>query len=231
MKYLVSLLLGLVIGAALLVIGVIYNPFLSNRSLSPLSVTEAEVLTLGFSAAPRDSIVYTNNGEATPRPVPPKVLQLWEPPIRLTSAMVTMMRDGRGQPAGLGVKFSSRSEKTALLQGDALVDSVWYVYLPGRGSLFLEQSENYWSFLRDVVVPAYRSSANNWKGSWIGDLTNGPGALGVAAVTGGSGIFRGLETIAVESLNAHAFSTDSGLLAGEGRLIIELPDRETGAAE
>ena len=42
-------------------------------------------------------------------------------------------------PAGLGIKFSSRSERTALLKGDAIVDSVWYVYLPGRGSLFIEQ--------------------------------------------------------------------------------------------
>jgi len=154
-------------------------------------------------------------------------LQLWEPPIRLTSAMITMMHDARGQPAGVGVKFASRSERTALLQGDAIIDSVWYVYLPGRGSLFIEQSENYWTFLRDVVIPAYRSSANIWKGTWIGDITDGPGALGLAAVTGGSGSLDGLETVAVESLTAHAYSTEGGLLAGDGRLMIELPQPGT----
>jgi len=230
-KYLISLLLGLFVGAALLAVGVIYNPFVGERALSALSVTDAEVISLGFSAVPGDSIVFTNNGESVPRPVPPKVLQLWEPPIRLTSAMVTMMRDARGQPAGLGIKFSSRSERTALLKGDAIVDSVWYVYLPGRGSLFIEQSENYWSFIRDVVVPAYRSSANNWKGNWNGNLTAGPGALGVAAVTGGSGAFRDLRTIAVESLDAHAYSTESGLLSGDGRLAIEVPRPEVRDTE
>lgn len=223
MKYIISLVLGLLTGAALFALVLIFNPFIADRGLSPLSVTDAEVVTLNFSNSPADSIIYTNDGESIQKPHPEKVLQLWEAPIRKTSAMVSVMRDGRNQVAGIGVKFSSLSESTRLLRGEAIVDSAWYVYLPERGSLFLRQTENYWPFLTEVAFPAWRKSGKNWRGTWLGDLTAGPGALGTAAVSGGSGSFRGLESIGVESLSVRAFSAETGLVSADGRLIIEIP--------
>lgn len=230
MKFVVALVLGLLVGAALFGVVLLYNPLTSNRGLSPLSVTDAEVITLNFSAVPSESIVYTNDGESLQVPTPEKVLQLWEAPIRQTSAMVTVMHDGRNQVAGLGVKLSSKSESTRLLRGEAIVDSVWYLYLPEHGSLFVWQSENYWPFIRDVAFPAWRSSANIWRGSWLGDLTSGPGALGTAAVSGGSGRVAGLEMAGVESLSVRAFSSDTGLVSADGRLIIEITEYEDVAA-
>ena len=223
MKYLITLTFGLLLGVALFAAGMVYNPFIAHRGLSPLSVTDAEIISLNFSSVPSDAIVFTNNGDSRIKPYPEKVLQLWEAPIRLTSVMTTVMRDARSETAGIGVKFSSHSERTRLLRGEALVDSVWYLYLPGRGSLFIEQSENYWTFLREVGFPAYRSSANNWKGNWLGDLTVGPGALGTAAVTGGSGSLQGLKMQGLESLTARAYSIDEGPVSAEGRLLIEMP--------
>ncbi|MGI9232743.1 MAG: hypothetical protein ACR2RD_03855 [Woeseiaceae bacterium] len=224
MKILISLVLGIFTGAALFILGMIYNPFIADRGISPLAVTNSDLIALNFSAVPTDSIIFTNDGTSLQKPHPEKVMQLWEAPIRETSAMTTVMRDARSQTAGIGVKFSSLSEQTRLLQGDALVDSVWYIFLPGRGSLFIQQSENHWSFLRDVGWPAYRNGASNWKGNWIGDLTSGPGVLGTAMVTGGSGLFRGLTMEGVESLSAQAFSADLGPISAKGRLLIEMPD-------
>jgi len=223
MKYLLVLLAGVLFGVTLFVAVMIYNPFMAERRLSPISVTDAEVMSLTYTNVPSESIVFTNDGESRQQPHPAKVLQLWEAPIRLTSMMTSVMRDARGRTAGIGVKFSSRSERTRLLNGQALVDSTWYIYLPGRGSLFIEQSENYWAFLREVAFPAWRSSASNWKGMWLGDMTAGPGALGTARVTGGAGTLRGLDTHGVESLSARAYSAEKGLVAAEGRLLIELP--------
>ncbi len=84
-------------------------------------------------------------------------------------------------------------------------------------------------------MPAYRSGANAWKGNWIGDLTDGPEPLGTAAVTGGVGSLEGLKMLGVESLSARAYSADSGPIAADGRLLIELPeipdDRETTSAK
>ncbi len=229
MKYLIALFLGLLVGAAIFVIGLIYNPFNAASGLSPLSVTDSEIMALSFSGVPSEAIVFTNDGDSRVKPFPEKVQQLWEAPIRLSSVTATVMRDARGRTAGIGIKFSSHSERTRLLNGEAIIDSAWYIYLPGRGSLFIEQSENHWEFLRDVIIPAYRSSADSWKGAWIGDLTVGPGALRTAAVTGGVGSLRGLKMEAVESLSARAYSVENGPVAAEGRLLIELPRAPQGS--
>lgn len=223
MKYLVVLLAGVMVGICLFLAALIYNPFATDRRLSPLSVTDAEVMSLSYTNVASESIVFTNDGESRQQPHPAKVLQLWEAPIRLTSMMASVMRDARGQTAGIGVKFSSRSERTRLISGEVLVDSAWYIYLPGRGSLFIEQSENHWPFIREVAFPAWRSPANAWKGTWLGDVTAGPGALGTSRVTGGTGDLKGLETHGVESLSARAYSSDEGLVAAESRLMIEMP--------
>jgi hypothetical protein len=223
MKYLLVLIIGIISGAVIFAAGVAFNPFVSKQGLSPLAVTDSQTVTLTYSGVASDGIVFTNNGESRVSPHPQKVLQLWEASIRQTSASVKELRDGRGQVAGLGIKMSSLSEATRLFAGKAIVDSVWYVYLPGRGGMFIEQTENYWDFLRGIVLPAYRSSANTWQGNWLGNLTAGPGALGTAKATGSSGEFSGLEMLAVESLVVRAWRTEGGSLAAEGQLLIELP--------
>lgn len=223
MKYLLALIIGMLTGMAVFAAGIAYNPFLSKQGLSPLSVTDLQIVTLNYSAVASDGIVFTNNGESRVSPYPEKVLQLWEASIRQTSASVKVLRDGRGKVAGLGIKISSLSESTRLFAGKAIVDSVWYVYLPGRGSMFIEQTENYWNYLREIVLPAYRSSANTWQGTWLGNLTAGPGALRTARVTGSLGEFSGLDMLAVELLIVRTWRTAGGALAAEGQLLIELP--------
>lgn len=226
MKYLISLLLGFAVGAALLIVGVIYNPMLGSQPVSPLSVTDSRTAVFSYSPVPEDNLVLTNDGLHRRDPWPEDVLQLWERPIRQSELMATVLRDARNQPVGLGIKFSSVSERTKLLNGALLVDSAWYIYVPGRGSLFVEQYENYWDYTRDIVIPAYRSSANIWRGNWLGNTTAGPGSLRTALVTGGSGEFAGHQMIGSESLIMKAWSVEDGAAAAEGRLIIELPEVE-----
>ncbi|MDH3612526.1 MAG: hypothetical protein OEU90_00175 [Gammaproteobacteria bacterium] len=226
MKYLISLFLGMVVGAAALAALLYFNPFTAQNSLSPLSVTDNELISLNYSAVAADALIFTNDGESQVAPYPAKVLQLWEPPIRKTVAMATVLADSRNQAVGIGIKFSSDSESTNILNGKALVDSVWHIYLPGRGSLFVEQSENYWSYLREIVVPAHWSSGDNWRGIWNGNITSGPGALGTARVVGGSGEFSGLNTEGVESFAAKAYSVEQGPVAISANLAIEIPRLE-----
>jgi hypothetical protein len=231
MKYIIALLLGLIVGACLFVAGLMYNPFSGGRSLSPLSVTNAQTVSLSYSAVAADSIVYTNNGESATTPYPENVIELWEAPIRKSWALATVLHDARDQPVGYGVKFASLSEETRLLAGSALVNSVWYIYLPGRGSLFIEQKENYWDYFREVMLPAYLSSADTWKGTWLGNMTAGPGALGTAKVSGGGGSFAGLETPGVESMSVKLWRGEGGPIAADGRLIIELPMEQPASDE
>lgn len=223
MKYLISLILGIAVGVAAFLAFLYYNPMTAQNRLSPLSVSANDIITFNYSAVAADALVYTNDGESRITPHPPKVLQLWEPTVRRTAATATLLRDGRNQVAAIGIKFSSDSERTNVLNSEAIVDSVWHIYVPGQGSLFVEQQENFWSFLREIVIPAHWSSGDNWRGSWSGNTTSGPGALDTARVVGGSGIFIGLETGGVESLNAKAYEVDGGAVAMDGKLAIEIP--------
>ena len=225
-KYLFALIFGMAVGAAVFLGLLYFNPFTAQQRLSPITVTDNDVVKLGYSAAAQDMLVYTNDGESRVDPHPAKVLQLWEAPIRKTRAIATVLTDSRGQAAGIGIKFSSDSESTNILNGQAIVDSVWHIYMPERGSLFVAQSENLWSYLREIVIPAYWSSADSWRGIWRGDVTAGPGALGTASVVGGSGEFAGLRSEGVEALSAKAYSVEHGPVAIDGELSIEIPRAE-----
>jgi hypothetical protein len=229
MKYIVTLIVGMLTGAALFALGLAYNPFVGEVAISPLAEADSQTVTLSYSAVASDSVMFTNDGESRISPFPEKVQQLWEAPIRQTDTMVTVLTDSQNQVAGMGIKMASAGESTRLLEGKALVNSVWYVYLPGQGSLFVEQTENYWGYLRDIVLPAYKSSAGIWKGTWTGKITAGPGASGTARVVGGSGKFDGLELLGVESLSVRTWRVSGGPLAADGRLTIELPDDRRAA--
>jgi hypothetical protein len=143
--------------------------------------------------------------------------------------MATVLKDSRNQTVGIGIKFSSESESSNILNGEIIVDSVWHIYLPGRGSLFVEQQENFWGYLREIVIPAYWSSGDSWRGTWNGNTTSGPGAIGTATVIGASGTFRGVRTEAVEALTAKAYSVDQGPVAISGQITIEVPRPEREA--
>lgn len=231
MKYLIALLLGLAVGVAVFLMLVLFNPLTADNRLSALSVSDNQVITFNYSAVATDALVYTNDGRSQVSPYPAKVLQLWEPTVRRTDALVTVLRDSRNQPAAIGIKFSSDSEKTNVLNGEAIVDSVWHIYAPGQGSLFVEQQENYWVFLREIAIPARWSSGNNWRGNWNASITSGPGALGTSRVFGGSGIYVGMETDAVESLSARAYSVEQGPVAMDGELAIEIPRRDAALSQ
>jgi hypothetical protein len=224
MKYAFSFLTGLIFGALLFVTALYYNPFTSQQALSPLAVTNERIVDLTFTNVPGESILFTNNGELTAAPYPERVVDLWEPAVANTSVQVSTLLDSRGDLAGIGIKTSTRSEATNILNGEAIVSSTWHVYLPGKGTLVVDQTENYWSYVRNIVIPARWSSGDNWKGSFHGITTSGPGALGTARVSGGTGVFAGLTSEAVESLTARAYSANAGPVSMDGSLTITFPE-------
>jgi hypothetical protein len=223
-KYVLSLLAGIGIGAAVFMIGLYHNPFRGQPAVSPLAVTDQRIIELSFSGVPGDALLYTDHGESWVEPHPDRVVELWEPAVAETRLTVTMLEDARGKVAGLGIKFLTASEATNVVNGEALADSIWHVYLPEQGTFMIDQTENYWTYIRDVVVPARWSSGDNWRGSFHGILTNGPGSLGTARVSGGSGLFANLSSEAVESVTARAYSAVTGPVSMTGSLAIALPE-------
>lgn len=224
MKYVISMLIGLICGLALFVAGFYLNPFVGQAKLSPLAVSNAKMSSLSYSSVAADSILFTNDGESISRPYPNKVAELWEPAIKDSQVLVTSLTDSRGMPAGIGIKMSSPSEKSRLFNSEIFVNSVWHLYLPGRGTLAIDQTESFWAYLRDIVIPAWRSSSDSWRGSWSRVMTVGPGSLGTARVTGLGGEFDGLQSEAVESLNARAYSVLQGPVSMTGTLNIAISD-------
>ena len=231
MKYLISLLVGTLLGATLFLLGLYYNPFVGQASVSPLAVSDTPVIDLIYSAVPGESILYTNNGESTIAPFPDRVGELWEPAIVDTSAWVTELRSSRGEWVGIGIKFSSPSEQTRIVHGEAMANSVWHIYLPEKGTFLIDQTENYWTYLRDVVIPAYWSSSDNWRGTYHSIMTNGPGSLGTARLTGGSGMYADLISEAVESRTARGYSSTVGPISMSGRLSVAISNTEVVNAE
>ena len=224
MKYFASLVVGFLFGAVLFTVSFYYNPFVGQSTLSPLAVSDAQLSSLSYSAVVGESIVFTNDGESIGQPHPNKIAELWEPTIKDTQLRVVSLLDSRGVPAGIGIKMSSPSERSSLFRSEILVNSAWHLYMPGRGTLAIDQTESFWSYLRDIVIPAWRSSSDSWRGSWSRNTTVGPGALGTARVTGLGGEFDGLQSEAVESLNARAYSVLQGPVSMAGMLNIAISE-------
>jgi hypothetical protein len=220
MKYAISCLAGAVVGALLFLAALYYNPMANGITVSPLAVSSQPLIDLAYSTVPTDAIAFMNNGDSRIPAYPEKITELWEPTVRKTTVLVTLLTDTRGQAKGVGAKFVSESERTSLLKGHALVDSAWHVYLPESGSLFVDQTENMWSYARNIVLPARWSSADSWRGTWQGITTSGPNALGTARVAGSSGRFADLTTEAVEAINARAYSALQGPVSATGSLTI-----------
>ena len=158
MKYLAALLVGALCGAALFVAGMYFNPFSEQLEISSFAVSGDNLLNLTYSAVPGEAILYTDDGNSVINTHPERVAELWEPAVVDTRIVVTLLNNTRGRPLGLGIKFSSDLEETALISSQALVNSAWHIYLPGQGTLLIDQVENFWAYLRDIVVPARWSS-------------------------------------------------------------------------
>lgn len=227
MKYVIAFFIGLLVGVAAFALLMYYNPFSAPQTISPLAVSKNPMLSFQYSIVPEDAVLYTSDGEGSTAPFPSGVNELWEPTIDDSRVLVTELSDARGSPMGVGIKFSTDSEDTRLLNSEAIVDSVWHIYLPGRGTLFVEQNENYWAYLRDIVVRSQLNSTDSWRGAWSRVMTTGPNALGTGRVLGGNGRFAGIEGEAVEILNATAYASASGPVAMDGILTVALPETFT----
>ena len=230
MKYLVALLAGIACGAILFVLLIYYNPLARRPALSPLAVSSTGQMELAFAAGSRELIAATGSGLTSAVPQPERIQQLWEPAVEDTTVVVAMLRNSRGQPAGLGIKFATVAEQPGILNGVYPVTSAWHVWLVGRGGLMVDQTENRWSLLREIALPARVSSADSWRGSYYGVLTDGPNALRTGRVTGGSGSLRGAQGEAVEAISVRAWSVAEGPVAMEGRLTIALDPAAEAAA-
>lgn len=220
MKYMRALILGFVVGIALFLTAFYFNPFSLQSPLSPLSVSNSRLAEYSYSRIPEETLVFTNNGETRTPTHPDRIQELWEPAVKDTSAFVTILRDTAGKPAGIGVKISSWSEDSELLRARPILNSDWHLFVPQFGTAYIEQTENLWSFLRAVAIPA--TITRSWQGNWHGVVTNGPNALQTARLYGGSGAIQDLQSEAAEIIHVESYSANDGPTQSDGRLTLDI---------
>ena len=185
MKYVLSLIAGLLCGAALAVAALYFNP-LTQGSAEP---TGSPDWSRTFGLAPAATWIATHDEKSGLPVVPADVPLLYESGIKGTLLTSLPLHDASGRLAAFGTRISVPSAATEFLRAGLLVDDFWLISIPGQGTLFVHALNNEWPLVRDtfVWVDVLR---RNWSGSGAYAPTVGPAADG-ASVTGLSGSLAG----------------------------------------
>ena len=232
MKYLLTLLLGMLAGAALAAAVIWFNPFAGERG-APVAPAGAVTDRWHFDLGAESTPVIAHSGERRLVRRPETVSELWETPIRGVTSGVLVMRDEDDAIAGVASRVGAWSREADPLRSGALYDSVWLLSLPGRGLAFVTQREDYWSLLREVAVPsAVRREA--WQGSFETTPAAGPSSGGAARVHGASGALDGVQGSLVARYALGDYDPRVGPTAMTAELLVSLapsePDPEPDAA-
>jgi len=211
MKYLITFLFGLVVGTALAVALLYFNPLTDDAARARAGGT----WELGYALS-SDSAALLTHGEDLRLPViPPDAPLLWEQGVRGTVLGAFALEDAAGGTAA-ATRISVPSPGSDLLLHGLFVDDYWLVTAPGRGTVFVHAVDNQWPMLRDTVgrVDLLRQP---WTGAAAYDPTVGPGPGGRAVVRGLTGEFAGQsgtgrDLISLDRYDATGFAGLSGEL-------------------
>lgn len=208
--------LGAAAGAALVLIGLYLFPF--------PHVTRAERVLPGFGAGkvlevysfegridrPSHLLSITHDG-TTPFALQPAGIQLMqEPAIRAGLALITRLRDARGQVVGIATELESGHEDSSLLAGKLMTHTTWTAVLPGRGALVLYQVEDNWWLATRIIGPTLLRG-EPWRGSWRNLNTLGPLPNGHGRIVAATGAFAARPGTFVETAEMREF-TPSGAM-------------------
>jgi len=219
MKYVVSLLFGLILGAAVAAAALYFNPLTRSQS-TPFQNPER---TLEYKLAGSGVWLSTHDDRLDLPVVPRDVPLLYEDGIRGTWLSALALEDAT-EPGTIGAsRISVPSPESELIRSGLLVEDFWLISVPGNGSLFVHAMNNQWPLLRDTVVKV------DWLGRDFGgpanyDPTRGP-ANGAAEVFGLTGSYRGLEGRAREHVTLQSYT--GGLSALSGKLALRMSDKRS----
>jgi hypothetical protein len=213
MKYVLSLLFGLMLGAGVAATALYFNPLTQNQS-----DRDGGALVFDYTLKRSATLLTTHDGALGLPVVPAEVPLLFESGIK-GSLLTALTLEGRAEVGrAVATRLSVPSPRSELLLSGVLVDDYWLISLPGKGTLFVHSANNQWPLLRDTVVQI------DWLGrDWTGPKayrpTRGP-ANGSAEVIGLTGRFAGSRGQGSERLTVASYG--GSLEALEGELAFEL---------
>jgi hypothetical protein len=220
MKYVVSLVFGLILGTGVALALLYFNPLTQHQS-APLSNPEQ---TLAYKLTGADVWLSTHDDRIELPVVPKGVSLLYEDGIRGTWLSALGLTDKSLPGLAAATRISVPSRESELLRSGLLVEDFWLISVPGTGSMFVHAMSNQWPLLRDTVVNV----------DWLGREFNGPAAYdptrgpasGNAEVFGLTGAYGGSEGRAREHLSLESY--DGGLAALSGQLAIRMVESRSG---
>jgi hypothetical protein len=215
MKYILSLIAGLVAGAALAVAALYFNP-LTQRSAEPSGAPD---WSLKFGLAPAAMWIATHDEKLDLPLAPADVPRLYEDGIEGMLLTALPLHDSSGRFAASASRITVPSSATEFLRSGLLVDDYWLISIPGQGTLFVHAVNNEWPLVRDTLVRV-DLLRREWRGSEAYAPTVGPGADG-ANVVGLTGGLAGRTGHGRERLVLENYSGSLAALAGEIHLDLE----------
>jgi hypothetical protein len=215
MKYVLSLLVGIVAGAALAIAALYFNP-LTQGDAEPEGTPD---WTFDFAITPAATWIATHDERLDLPVVPADVPLLWEDGIKGSLLTALPLHDASGRFAAFGSRITVPSAATEFLSAGLLVDDYWLISIPGQGSVFVHAVNNDWPLVRDTLVRV-DLLRRDWQGPGNYAPTVGPGDAG-ASVTGLSGSLAGRTGHGRERLTLAHYNGSLSALSGEIVLDLE----------
>lgn len=215
MKYVLSLVFGLLLGVVTALAGLYFNPLTRGES----EATDDFDWRLDYGLAPSQSWLFTHDRRLDLPVVPSDAQLLFEQGIRGTMLASMPLADDTGLTHAAATRISVPSSKTEFLRSGLVVEDHWLISVPGRGTLYVHSLNNQWPLLRDTVVRVDWLRRQFSAGSY--EPTSGPAAQG-ADVVGMNGSFAGARGHAHERLTLASYHGSLESLTGQ--LMIDLGD-------
>jgi hypothetical protein len=223
-------LASLVIGAAGALAVSFANPFAPRVRTAALAEHDADGSireTFSFHA-PDDGIAATHDGHPS-KPVktfPAGIGLLNDPNLRSGFVLLAKARNRDGEVVGFASEMEEVAPQSNIMQGRMQMLSTWTLELPGRGTIFMYETEDASEFAKKVVVPAL-TLGKTWDQPWTFTTTTGPRPDGRGVIVGGTGEFDGITGSFVEVTHLKRFTPDGQLAL---TMELQLAYRKTGTA-
>ena len=216
MKYVLMVILGLLVGAAMGLAILYFNPLTSAEDSAP----GPGDLQFSYSSPISGGLAFTHGGLSHQPTHPALIPELWENTIDQTLLSVFAVTSADGQ-VGIASRVSLPSELTAPLTRGVIVTDHWLITIPNEGSLFVDSDINLWPFFKQDLLPV-RYLGRDWGGPRDYQPTAGPGIDGAALVQGATGRFANTSGSAVGHYRTLAFNARQGAEQFEAELILTL---------
>ncbi len=141
--------------------------------------------------APQDGIATTHSGDKPLPLYPAGIGTLSDPAIANGFVLLTRLRDASGAVIGFTSEQEVVSAESNLAAGKLMTQSSWTLTIPGRGTIFLYETEDQSEFLAKAGLPALTQGIE-WNQEWTFVTTSGPHASGKGVIVGGTDEFAGI---------------------------------------